>query len=117
MKKVIGFLLLAISMFSFFIFYKEHKETQIFNMKNAEHHLKNSYEIIIPTKINMLPRGKQHDKILRASKGTEVSIYFTRIDQDSKKEKIIKYIYTVDDEYMKNFHISDIQLVSGYFIR
>lgn len=105
MKKFIAVLLLTISMFSFFILYNEQKELQIFNMKNAEHHLKNSYEVIIPSRINSLPRGQQYRKILDTTNGEDAAIYFTRIDQNNSKQKIIKYIYTTNDEYMSKFNL------------
>ncbi len=105
MKKFIAALLLTISMFSFFILYSNAKETQIFNMKNAEHHLKNSYQVTIPSKINALPRGQQYEKILNSSTGQESSIYFTRIDQTGKNQKVIKYIFSTNDEYINQFHL------------
>lgn len=105
MKKFIAVILLAISMLSFFILYNDYKEEQIFNMKNIEHHLKNSYEVVIPTKINILPRAKQYEHLLSAANGGEASIYFARIDQKGGSQKIIKYIYTQDNKYMDNFEI------------
>lgn len=59
MRKFIAVLLLAISLFSFFILYNQQKELQIYNMKNVEHHFQYIYEINIPTKINQFPRGTQ----------------------------------------------------------
>jgi len=92
-------------MFSFFILYKEQKETQIFNMKNVERHLPNSYEVIIPSKINSFPKEAQYKKILDSSNGQDSSIYFTRIERNGKEEKIIKYIYSTNDDYIDNFKL------------
>lgn len=105
MKKFISILLLTISMFSFFILYNEQQQVQTYNMKNAEHQLNNSYRIIIPSKINSLPKGRQYQEILKASNSEDVSIYFTRVDETNGKEKIIKYIYTTNNDYMNKFQL------------
>lgn len=105
MKKFITGILLAISMFSFFILYTDYKEEQIFNMKNVEHHLDNSYNVTIPSKINSLPRGQQHEQLIEASKGDDTCLYFTRIDQSGDNQKIIKYIYTSNNDYVSYFNL------------
>lgn len=105
LKKFIISLLVIISMFSFFILYNEQKQIQTYNMKNAEHHLKNSYEVTIPSKINLLPKGQQYKEILNSSNNDDASIYFTRVDEVNGREKIIKYIYANDNEYMNKFHL------------
>lgn len=105
LRKFITVLLLTISMFSFFILYNEQKELQIYNMKNAEHHLQNSYEINIPSKINSLPRGTQYTKLLETSSSNDASMYFSRIENINGQVKIIKYFYSPNDEYMNQFKL------------
>ncbi|MEG2892874.1 MAG: DUF1430 domain-containing protein [Clostridium sp.] len=100
MKKFIVALLLGISMITFFILYNDYRETYVFNLKNIENHLSKTSSIIIPTKINSLPRNNQYDKLKESSNEKDVSMYFSRIDQDGNKEKIIKYIYTTNNEYV-----------------
>jgi len=92
-------------MFSFFILYNEQKELQIYNMKNVEHHLENSYEINIPSTINSLPRGTQYKELLETSNSNDASMYFSRIENINKNEKIIKYFYSTDDKYMNQFQL------------
>lgn len=105
MKKFISILLLTISMFSFFILYNDHKQSQIYNMKNVEHNLKNSYEVIIPSKITKLPTSRQEKVLLDASDGEDINFYFTRIITKNGKEKIIKYIYTTNNDYMDKIQL------------
>lgn len=105
MKKFIAVLLLAISMFSFFILYNEQSEMQISNMKNVEHHLQNSYEVTIPSKINTLPKFQQYKTILNTSNNQDSSIYLSRIDENNGQEKTIKYIYTTNNDYINKFHL------------
>ena len=104
MKKFIAGILLVISMFSFFILYNDYKEETIFNMKNVEHHLENSYRVTIPTKINTLPNQTQYDMLVDSE--DDASLYFTRIDQDGDNEKIIKYIYTTNNDYVNSFKLA-----------
>ena len=103
MKKFITGMLLVISMFSFFILYNDYKEETIFNMKNVEHHLENSYRVTIPTKINTLPKQTQYDMLVDSE--DDASLYFTRIDQDGDNQKIIKYIYTTNNDYVNSFKL------------
>ena len=105
MRKFIAVLLLIISMFSFFILYNGQKELQIYNMKNVEHHLQNSYEINIPNKINSLPKGTQYKELIAASNRNDASMYFTRIEKLNGQEKIIKYFFSTNDEYMNQFQL------------
>ncbi|GAB5988747.1 hypothetical protein OPLHCY645_09370 [Clostridium tetani] len=105
MKKFISTLLLTISMFSFFILYNDHKQSQIYNIKNVEHNLKNSYEVIIPSKISKLPTSKQEKVLLDASDSENINFYFTRIITKNDKEKIIKYIYTTNNDYMDRIQL------------
>lgn len=105
MKKFISTLLLTISMFSFFILYNDHKQSQIYNIKNVEHNLKNSYEVIIPSKISKLPTSRQEKVLLDASDGENINFYFTRIITKNDKEKIIKYIYTTNNDYMDRIQL------------
>lgn len=108
MKKFIVVLLFCISALTFFILHNDYKETYTFQMKNIENHLSNSTRGIIPTGLNSLPRQSQYDKLIETSNKNEVNMYFSRIDQDGEKEKIIKYIYTTDNEYMDK-----IKLIKG----
>lgn len=103
MKKFITGMLLVISMFSFFILYSDYKEETIFNMKNVEHHLENSYRVTIPTKINTLPKQTQYDMLVDSE--DDASLYFTRIDQAGDNQKIIKYIYTTNNDYVNSFKL------------
>jgi len=105
LKKFITILLLAISMFSFFILYNQQKELQIYNMKNVEHHLQNSYEINIPNQINSLPRGTQLQGLLETSNNNDASMYFSRIENINGQEKIVKYFFSTNDEYMQHFEL------------
>ena len=105
MRKFIAVLLLAISLFSFSILYNQQKELQIYNMKNVEHHLQYSYEINIPTKINQFPRGTQLKELLETSKNNDASMYFSRIENINGQEKIVKYFFSINDEYMQQFQL------------
>ncbi|KEI79916.1 DUF1430 domain-containing protein [Clostridium botulinum] len=105
MKKFISILLLTISMFSFFILYNQHKQSQIYNIKNVEHNLKNSYEVIIPSTINKIPISKQQKLLLDASHGEDINFYYTRVITKNSKEKIIKYIYTTNNNYMDKIQL------------
>lgn len=106
MKKLISVLILVISMFSFFILYDEFKKAEAFNMKNIENNLENSYDILLPSNINSLPRKDQYEIVANSTKETMSSIFFTRTDRSGEKEKIIKYIYTMKDDYMNNINLS-----------
>ncbi|RXI66033.1 bacteriocin-associated integral membrane family protein [Clostridium tetani] len=106
MKKLISVLILVISMFSFFILYDEFKKTEAFNMKNIENNLENGYDVLLPSNINSLPRRDQYEIVTNSTKCTMSSIFFTRTDRTGKKEKIIKYIYTMKDDYMDKINLS-----------
>lgn len=93
-------------MFSFFILYNEFKKNEIFNMKNIENNLENSYDVLLPSTMSGLPRKEQYEMLAKATDGTMSSIFFTRIDRSSKKEKIIKYIYTMKDDYIDKINLS-----------
>lgn len=105
MKKLLYILILTISMFSFFIFFNEFKETQKFNIENIESKLENSYDVLIPSTILKLPRIDQYETLATTSNQSLSSIFFTRIDRTDGKEKIIKYIYTMDDKYMNSINL------------
>jgi putative ABC transport system permease protein len=105
LRKFIAVLLLIISMFSFFILYNGQKELQIYNMKNVEHHSQNSYEINIPNQINSLPRGTQLQGLLETSNNNDASMYFSRIRNVNGQEKIVKYYFSTNEEYMQHFQL------------
>lgn len=105
MKKLISITLLLISIVTFFILYTDYKEVYSYKIKNVENTLENSNKVVIPIKLNSLPREKQYENLLTASNGSKASLYFTRIDQVKGTENIIKYIYLQDEDYLKGFKI------------
>ncbi|RXM75148.1 hypothetical protein DP154_10310, partial [Clostridium tetani] len=122
MKKLISILILVISMFSFFILYDEFKKTEVFSMKNIENNLENSYDILLPSTMDSLPRKDQYETLANATQSTMSSIFFTRTDRSGEKEKIIKYIYTMKDDYMDKINLSrgkkldKTMMTSNYFL-
>lgn len=105
MKKLINILILTIFMFSFFLGYKEFENKKSLEIKNIENKLENSYDILIPSIITELPRNDQYKFLAEVSENALSSLFFTRIDRVDGKEKIIKYIYSIDDEYMKSINV------------
>ncbi|MCR6513885.1 DUF1430 domain-containing protein [Clostridium sp. LY3-2] len=105
MKKLIKLLIIIISVLSFFIYLKEFESDEIFNIKNIENNLENSYDIMIPANLAELDREKQYEAFEKISKKTNSSIFFTRVDRDDDKEKIIKYTYLNDDRYMEKIDL------------
>ncbi|WP_297638845.1 DUF1430 domain-containing protein [uncultured Clostridium sp.] len=105
MKKLINILVLTIFMFSFFLGYKEFENRKSLEIKNIENKLENSYDILIPSIITKLPRNDQYEFLAEVSENALSSLFFTRIDRVDGKEKIIKYIYTIDDTYMNSIDI------------
>ncbi|RXI39136.1 hypothetical protein DP129_07175 [Clostridium tetani] len=122
MKKLISVLILVISMFSFFILYDEFKKTEAFNMKNIENNLENGYDILLPSTMDSLPRRDQYETLANATQSTMSSVFFTRTDRSGEKEKIIKYIYTMKDDYMDKINLSrgkkldKTMMTSNYFL-
>lgn len=104
MKKIIYFLLIIISMFSFSILFNNEKLQQNNNMEKVEQNSSNSYNISIPSDVQKYTEDNLYNQVIQIVKQHNANIYYSKIGTNNKK---VKYIYLSDLSYLNNFKIID----------
>ncbi|MGG7178308.1 DUF1430 domain-containing protein [Clostridium paraputrificum] len=110
MKKIIYFLLIIISMFSFSILFNNEKLKQDNNMEKAEQYSSNSYNILIPNDIQKYSEDSVYNGIIDVVKKYNGNIFYSKIGPNNKK---IKFVYLNDLSYLNNFQIVDGRTLSS----
>ncbi|WP_333861967.1 DUF1430 domain-containing protein [Clostridium sp.] len=104
MKKIIVILLIIISMFSFFILFKDESLKQSNNMEKVEQTLDNSFEILLPSSLGSGSQTDIYNKIVSVLNKHNANIYFSRVGDN---DEIIKYIYFNNLAYFNNFLVTN----------
>lgn len=106
MKKIISIFLLIASFLSFYIAYNNEKMEYSKQIEEIQLNLPNSYNIIIPTKVDNQDRKKSYENIVKILDKYNASLYYNRLSKDN--ETGIKYIYDKNTKY-----VSQISIKSG----
>lgn len=104
MKKIVVILLIIISMFSFFILFKNESLKQSNNMEKVEQTLDNSFEISLPNSLGSELQSDIYDKIVAVLNKHNANIYFSRVGDN---DEIIKYVYFNNLDYFNNFLVTN----------
>lgn len=104
LKKIIYFLLIVISMFSFSILFNNQKLQVNSDMEKAEQSISNSYNIVIPSDILNSKESDIYNCIVEVLKKHNANIYYSKIGPN---ERIIKFVYLTDLSYFNNFEITE----------
>lgn len=104
MKKVVCFLLIIISMFSFSLLFNNEKLKQNGNIERVEQSLSNSHDIMLPSKIDKENIEKVYNCIKEVVKVHNANIYFSKVGSDGQ---FVKFVYLTNLSYFDNFEISN----------
>lgn len=104
LKKIIYFLLIVISMFSFSILFNNQKLQVNSDMEKAKQSISNSYNIVIPSDILNSKESDIYNCIVEVLKKHNANIYYSKIGPN---ERIIKFVYLTDLSYFNNFEITE----------
>jgi hypothetical protein len=104
LEKIIVILLIIISMFSFFVLFKNESLKQSNNMEKVEQTLDNSFEILLPNSLGSESQTDIYNKIVAVLNKHNANIYFSRVGDN---DEIIKYIYFNNLAYFNNFLVTN----------